>query len=56
MKAEITREGYIRVIAETPEEAFAIKHLTPVGEDYTCETCGYAKSPMLFDCTILNGD
>jgi len=52
MKAEIEKEGFIRITAETPVEAFAIKHII---ENYTKKGEAMRKTdcPVIFDMSIL---
>jgi len=52
MKAEITKDGYIKITAETINEAFAMKGLNPVGT-LPCEVCGQMRVNLIFDCSVL---
>ena len=50
MFVEITEKGSILISAETPAEAFALKHL--IG--YTpCEECGQVKMPIVIDLSVI---
>jgi hypothetical protein len=51
MKADLRADGFIWIIAETPSEAFALKHLTDVKP---CYHCNQFKVPLAIDNTILD--
>jgi hypothetical protein len=53
MKAEITKDGYIKITAETHVEAFAMKGIFPLDGEI-CEKCGQMKVPLTIDSSILN--
>lgn len=54
MKAEIRKDGHLWIIAETPTEAFAIKHLFPLN-DKRCKECGKIESlsRLILDESVL---
>ena len=54
MKVEIDSSGRIVITAENPTEAFALKYLTPVGQDHICSKCGQMKVPIMVDCAVLD--
>ena len=56
MKAEIRKDGTLYIIAETAEEAFALKYLFPLGEEDICGKCGRIRpiAAPVIDCSILN--
>ena len=53
MKAEITRDGYIQITAETIVEAWALNGVWPVG--MSVEHRGKNQDRVIVDCSILNG-
>ena len=58
MKAEITRDGYIKVIAENYAEAFTLNYLSSRLSSESCGHCGKRNVdiPVIFDGSILNCD
>ncbi len=58
MKASITRDGYIKIEAETNAEAFAMKYLQPTRDHggEVCHTCGQQMGQkVIFSTMILEG-
>lgn len=55
MKVLIGRDGYIKIVAESIVEAFALKCIAPATDDI-CSTCGQAKINIIIDINILNID
>jgi hypothetical protein len=53
MKAEIKKDGYIWIIAETPTEAFALKKLTDDVEQPP-QSIDHKPVPIVIDCSVLN--
>lgn len=51
MKAEIRKDGYIHIIAETATEAFALKAIHPLGKG--CKHCGQIPTKVVIDGSIL---
>ena len=57
MKAELTKEGYIKVTAETITEAWALNITCPPAAE-ECDKCGVFPTKVIIDGSILlpNGD
>lgn len=55
MKAEIRKDGFIWIIAETATEAFALNHMAP-GLAPKCAECGNADQKVVVDCSLLAED
>lgn len=53
MKAELTKDGYLKVTAETVTEAWALKVLLPAGAD-PCTKCGQLPFTVMIDGSILS--
>lgn len=53
MKAEICRDGFIKITAETVAEAFALNYLHPTGQKHVCEQCGRVDLKITIDCSVL---
>lgn len=56
MKAEIRKDGFIHLTAESPAEAFAIRTLMPDDEDAVCGKCNQVHMPIIMNMSILNPD
>lgn len=54
MKAELTKDGYIRITAETIVEAWALNGVWPVGIEITDRIKNQDR--VIVDCTILNNE
>ena len=53
MKAEIKRDGFVHITAETPAEAFAIKHLFK-HDGRMIQKTEIEPPPIVVNCEILN--
>lgn len=53
MKAELNKDGYIVITAETVVEGFAIESIMPKDDGHSCGACGRQNIPVMFDCGIL---
>lgn len=55
MKAKISRDAHLWIIAETPEKVFALKYLFPVNGEH-CKECGqpmWGTNRIIIDESIL---
>ena len=55
MKAELTKDGYVKITAETIVEAWALNITCPSGAG-TCEKCGEFPAKVIIDGSILLGE
>ena len=53
MRAELTKEGYIKVIAETIIEAWALNGVWPIGDIMNRDK---NEDRVIIDCSILRTD
>ena len=53
MKAEISKDGFIHVIAETVTEAWALNAIYPLGKN---SKEGKLENRLILDCSILMDD
>jgi hypothetical protein len=53
MKVELTKEGYIKVIAETITEAWALNGVWPIGDIMSRDK---NEARVIIDCSILRTD
>lgn len=53
MKAELTKDGYVKVIAETITEAWALNITCPPAAE-NCDKCGTFPTKVIIDCSILS--
>ena len=52
MKVELTKNGHIKIIAETVTEGWALNAVWPPGTDI-CEKCGSTPHKLLIDASVL---
>lgn len=55
MKAELTKDGYVKITAETIIEAFALKAIYPL-EGEVCSMCGGFDLKLIVDSSVLISD
>ena len=55
MKVELTKNGYLKITAETVVEAFALNGIFPVGAE-VCKECNSIPHNLIVDCSILSDD
>ena len=55
MKAELTKDGYVKITAETVTEAWALNITCPPGAE-VCDKCEHVPLKVIIDGSILSSD
>jgi hypothetical protein len=51
MLAEITNDGFVKITAENPAEAFALQHI--YSDKEICPSCGQVKQATIIDLGVI---